>query len=113
MEEKTTLLEPLIERAEAYGKTSYELFKLQALEKTTGVVSTSVSRGLAFFVLALFVVFVSTGVSIWLGDLLGKAYYGFLCVAAFYGILGIVLYFFFHDRIKTSVSNSFISQMLN
>lgn len=113
MEDKMIFIEPLFERAEAYGKTSLELIKLKALDKTTEVVSTGVSRGIVVIVVSMFLVLSSIGGALWLGDLLGKSYYGFFCVAGFYGILGVVLYAFMHKWIKKCVSNSLILQLLN
>ena len=112
MENNTTILDPLLERAEIYGKTSLQLIKLQALEKTTKVASHIYSRFIAIFVFLLFFIMISIGVSIWLGDFLGKIYYGFLCLAGFYFISGAVIYFFMHDWIKKQVSNSIITMML-
>jgi hypothetical protein len=113
MENKVIFKEPLLERAEAYGKTSYELIKLKAVDKTSEIVSTLVSRGAAILMLSMFIVIVNIGIALWLGDLFGKSYYGFFCVAGFYAIIGGVLYFLLHNRIKKAVSNSLISQMLN
>jgi hypothetical protein len=113
MEDKIIFIEPLFERTEEYGKTSYELFKLKALDKTAGVLSTFISRGAVVLALTMFIVIVSIGIALWLGDLLGKSYYGFFCVAGFYAIIGGVLYFFMHNKIKKRISNSIISQILN
>ncbi len=113
MEEKISFLEPLFERAEIYGNTRYELFKLKALDKVTDIVSTIVSRGAAFIALMMFLITINIAVALWLGDILGKLYYGFFCVAGFYGVLGTSLYFVMHDIVKKRVGNSFISQMLN
>lgn len=113
MEDKLIFIEPLFERAEEFGKTSYELIKLKTLHKTTKVLSTFVSRGLVILILSMFVTILTIGVALWLGDLLGKPYYGFFCVAGFYGIAGVVLYFFLQNQIKKCVSNSIISLMLN
>jgi hypothetical protein len=113
MEDKMIFIEPLFERAETYGKTSLELIKLKTLNKTTEVLSSGISRGIVVIVISMFLVFSSIGISIWLGDLLGKSYYGFFCVAGFYGILGVVLYAFMHKWIKKWVSNSLILQILN
>ena len=44
MEDKIDYIEPLLQRAEQYGRTSIELFKLKALDKAAGVVSAFVSR---------------------------------------------------------------------
>ena len=113
MEDKMNFIEPIFERAEEYGKTSYELFKLKTLDKTAVVVSTFVSRGTVILVLSMFIVLATIGVALYLGEMLGKSYYGFFCVAGFYGIIGGVLYFFMNNWIKKRVSNLIISQMLN
>lgn len=111
-EEKPNFIEPLFSRVEEYGKSSYELFKLKAVEKTAGVVSTLISRGGTVIFLAMFTVIANLGIALWLGDILGKNYYGFFCVAGFYAIIGGVIYFFLHNTIKKKVSNSIISQLL-
>lgn len=112
MEDKSNFIEPLIERAEEYGKTSLELLKLKALAKTADIVSTFISRGAVVLFLTIFTVLANIGVALWLGDVLGKMHYGFFCVAGFYGIIGGILYFFMHDKIKKSISDSIISQAL-
>lgn len=113
MEDKNNLIDPLVEKVEKYAKTSYELVKLKTVEKTADIASTSVSRGAVILFLSMFVVIVNIGIALWLGDLMGKNYLGFFCVAGFYGVIGCVLYFFMHNWIKKRVSNSLISQMLN
>ena len=112
MEAKANLIEPLLERAEQYSKTSFELLKLKSLDKTADVTSTLISRLLLIIVLSLFALTLNIGIALWLGDLLGKNYYGFLVVASFYGLIGIIL-FFTHPLIKARVNNSIITQMLN
>ncbi|MES2592837.1 MAG: hypothetical protein V4608_13220 [Bacteroidota bacterium] len=113
MEDKINFIEPLVERAEEYGKTSLELLKLKAADKTAELTSTFISRGAVVLVLSIFIVFANIGLALWLGDLLGKSYYGFMCIAGFYGIIGAVLYFFMHNWIKKRVSDSIILQLLN
>lgn len=113
MENQANFLDPLIEKARVYGKTSIDLYKLKAVEKTSDISSTIISRLTAFLVLSLFVVMSSIGVAFWLGDYFGELYYGFFCVGGFYGVLGVLLYFFLHDWIKERTSNSIVKQMLN
>jgi polyferredoxin len=112
MEKQVNFLDPLIENTREYAKTSIELYKLQAVEKTSDITSTLVSRAVAFSVFGLFVLMVSFGVAFWLGDLLGKVYYGFLCVGGVYGVAGAVLYFFLHRWMKEQATNSMIQQLL-
>jgi hypothetical protein len=113
MGEIINFIDPLVEKAETYGKTSYELIKLRTIGKTAEIASTFASRGAAILVLSMFTLIVNIGLALWLGELLGKNYYGFFTVAGFYGTVGIILYFFMHDPIKKRVSNSIISQILN
>jgi len=111
--EENNFIEPLLERAEEYGRTSYELFRLRTIGKISEAVSTVASRGLVIFVISMFIILGNIGAALWLGDILGKSYYGFFCVAGFYAIVGGILYFWMHNYIKRRVSDSIISQMLN
>ena len=112
METKTNLIEPLFEKIEEYGKTSFELIKLKSLDKTVKVTSTLISRLILVIVLSFFALTLNIAVALWLGDILGKGYYGFLVVASFYAFVGIIL-LFIHPLIKTRVSNSIVKLMLN
>ncbi|MDZ4752287.1 MAG: hypothetical protein SGI87_11770 [Flavobacteriales bacterium] len=112
MEKTMDGLEPLLQRVEEFGRTNLELFKLNAISQTTEVVSNVVSRGTVVLVVSLFLVFGSIGVALWLGELLGKSYLGFFCVAGFYIVLGGVLYFLLHPWIKRMISNSLIVALL-
>ena len=112
MENETNPIESLFERAEAYTKTSYELIKLKALDKTSGAASALVSRLCLIAVLFLFIVVVNIGVALWLGEILGKSYYGFFIEAAFYFLVVVVL-LLMHSWIKQRVSSSIITQVLN
>ena len=112
MDAKPNLIEPLLERAEQYGKTSFEILKLKALDKTADITSTVVSRLLLILVLSLFVITLNIALALWLGELLGKNYYGFLIVAGCHSIAAIIL-LLVHPFIKSRVSNVFINQILN
>lgn len=112
MEENTKLLESLLERATEYGKTSFELVKLKTIDKTTDVVSSMVPHSVVFVLIASFLIFLNLGIAFWLGELLGRIYYGFFVVAAFYILAGVVIHFFMHKWIKKVVGNYFIKRLL-
>lgn len=112
MEENSKLLESLLEKASEYGKTSFELVKLKTLDKTTDVVSSLVPQSVVFILIITFMLFLNLGLALWLGDILGKAFYGFFIVAAFYILLGIILHFFMHKWVKKLVGNYFVKHML-
>lgn len=113
MEENTKQIESLFERAAEYGKTSYELVKLKALDKTSDVLSSMVPNAVVFVIIALAMLFLNLGLAFWLGEILGKIYYGFFLIAAFYGIIGLVLHFFMHKWLKKLVGNYIIKKVLN
>ncbi|MBW6491269.1 MAG: hypothetical protein K0B15_08770 [Lentimicrobium sp.] len=112
METPVRQLELLFEKAKAYGTTTYELSKLKAVETTATITTSLVSRMVVVAFAAIFLIILSTGVSFWLGELLGKIYYGFFAVAAFYLVISLILHFYLHKWIKKPLSDSIVSQAL-
>ncbi len=112
MEPQTNLIEPLLEKAETYAKTSFELMKLKTLAKTADVSSTLLSRSLFILLVSFFAFAITIAAALWIGDVLGKNYYGFLIVAGFYAIASVIL-LIAHPSIKTSVNNTIIRQLFN
>ena len=113
MEEKEYRpLESLFEKGEEFGKTSFELIKLQALDKSTIIASAVVFNIVIILLFSLFFLMATIGAAIWIGGILGQVWYGFFAVAGFYAIIWIVVYFFMHDWIKKIVSNSIIKHVL-
>jgi hypothetical protein len=112
MNNNTTPIESLIERAEDYSKTTIELFKLNAIDKSADVVSSLATQLAIFTAVVLFTLTINIGIALWIGELLGKAYYGFFIVGGFYTIIALLLHTFREQWIKTPVSNSIITHML-
>ena len=112
METPAKLIESLYEKAETYGNTTYELSKLKALATTTTVVTTLVSRMSVILMISMFALVLNIGIALYLGELLGKSYYGFFIVAAFYLVAGIILHFFLQRWIKKPLSDLIITQAL-
>jgi hypothetical protein len=112
MEDNAKLFESLLDRAREYGETSYKLVRLKALDKSTEVVSSFVPHSVVFVLIASFMLFLNLGIALWLGELLGKIFYGFFVVAGFYVITGIAIHFFMHKCLKRSAGNYFIKQLL-
>jgi ABC-type uncharacterized transport system fused permease/ATPase subunit len=112
MEDNKKLLESLVERATDYGKTSFELVKLQAVDKTSEVVSSVVPHTVVIILFSSFMLFLNLGLALWLGDMLGKIFYGFFIVSAFYVITGIVIHLLMHKTLKKIIRNYVIQQLL-
>ena len=112
MENKATTIEMLFEKAEDYTRTTVDLVKLTAVDKTADVVSSLLSRLAVSIVFVMFVLLVNIGLSFWIGELLGKTYLGFFAVSIFYLVISIVLNIFKDEWIKMPVSNFIIIKML-
>lgn len=113
METPTRSLESLVERVEQYGKSSIELYRLKAIHTSAEVVSTLAAKLAIITFFTLFFLILNIGVALWIGDLLGKSYYGFFIIAGFYAIVGSVFYAFRNRWVKVPVKNSIIIQALN
>lgn len=113
MEIPTSKIEALFESVEIYSKTTFELSRLKALETTTQVATSFVSRLSVIIIFSLFTIVLNIGIALLLGEMFGKFYYGFFIVAAFYFVAGVIMHFFFHKWIKKSVSDIIITQVLN
>ncbi len=112
MENSASSIEMLFKRAENYTKTSIELAKLNAIDKTADVVSSLISRMVVSIVFAMFVFLSNIGLSLWIGELVGKLYLGFFIVGIIYLLVALLLYSFKDKWIKMPVSNFMIVKML-
>jgi hypothetical protein len=113
LDEPTVLIESLIEKGEQYGKTTLELLKLRTIDKSADVSSNIVSWLVVGVFAVLFFLVLNIGVALWLGELMGKSYYGFFVVSGFYALLAILFTIFRKQFIKEPLNNSIISQVLD
>ncbi|MDD2306327.1 MAG: hypothetical protein PHP53_16610 [Prolixibacteraceae bacterium] len=112
MDEQSGLIESLIEKGEQYGKTTLELLKLKTLDKSADVASNLVSWLIVIIFVVLFFLILNIGVALWLGELLGKSYYGFFVVSGFYALLALIFGIFRKQLIKDPLNNSIVEQVL-
>lgn len=112
MEAKTSIIEPLIEKAEQYGKTSFELVKIKSINKTSDVLTNLIFRLLSVAIFSLFLLVSTVALALFLGKLLGENYYGFLVISSFYAFLYFVL-FLLKPMIKKQVKQSIVAQIYN
>lgn len=113
METPTKSIESLVERVEQYGKSSIELYRLKAINTSAEVISSLSAKLAIITFFTLFFLILNIGLALWIGDMLGKSYFGFFIIAGFYAIVGAVLYVFRDKWIKIPVRNSIIIQALN
>ena len=113
MEEKFKYIDSLLNSAETYSKTSIELIKLKTVGKVADGTSSFVAYAAVIIALVLFFITLNFGLALWIGALMGHSYLGFFVVAAFYALIGILLFIFRNKWIKKPLNDSMINQMLN
>jgi hypothetical protein len=113
MEEKEDhLLESLLEKGEEYSKTTLNLLKLKALDKSVEMASHILFHAVITLILFMFLLMITIGVAIWVGEITGKSWFGFFAVAGFYGISAVVIYLFMGSWIRKVAGNFIITHML-
>jgi hypothetical protein len=100
MEDNQNMFEALFEKATDYGKTTLQLTKLKTIDKTTDVVSTIIPHSIVLIIAIFCLASLNIGLSIYFGEMLGKIYYGFFLMAGFYALVGVIVHFLLHDRLK-------------
>jgi hypothetical protein len=108
----TESIKTLIDQSKDFVETQIELTKLKAIDKSADVLSTAIVMVTVIFFGSLFVIFVSVGLALVLGNWLGSNQYGFLIVGAFYGLLLLLVYLKKDRWIKTPIANGLINKML-
>jgi hypothetical protein len=112
MEEQKTPVEVLLERGQAYAKTTFQLFKFKATDTAAEIVSKLASGFIILMLLVLFFINLNIGIALLIGDLLGKVWLGFIIISGFYAVVGLIVYIFRYRLIIRPVSNSVIKQLL-
>ncbi len=112
MESPVSSIESLVAHFEVYVKTTYELSKLKLVETLTNLTTTLMIRLIAIVTIAIFFTLLNIGIALLIGEKLGKSYYGFFIVSAFYLLVGIAFQLLFSKKIKKYVSTSIITQAL-
>ena len=96
-------------KSERYSKTSLELLKLKAIDKSSSVISTLVYTIIMLLFFTLFFIVFNIGLSFLIGELLGKIWLGFFIVGGAYLVIGLVSHFFLHNIILRLLVNTILS----
>jgi fatty acid desaturase len=113
MDDKVKQIESLLESVAEYSKATYELGKLKLIDKTSDAVSSFIPHAVVAILVGGFLLFVNLGLAFWLGTIFGNIYLGFFALAAFYGVIGIVMHFFMHKWLKKRICNYIIKMVAN
>ncbi|RAR46526.1 hypothetical protein [Flavobacterium lacus] len=112
MENIATNLGKLYDKAEQYSRTSLELIKLNAIDKSSDVISSLAVVLTLTLVVAIFTLFINIGLALLIGKILANYAIGFFIVSGFYVFVGILIYVFRKSLIKVPIDNIVVGKLL-
>lgn len=111
MEKAFAKAEELAFNLKEYLHTKIESVKLSMAEKTSVVIANIIAKIVVALVFVFFLVFASIALSLVLGAWVGKTWAGFLIVAGFYLVTGIIIWLAREQIIRLPVMNALLKQM--
>lgn len=112
MDKQPHVVESLLGNSTEYVETRLKLFKLRLVDKTADLASSVVSILPMLLIMVLVFILLNIGLALLIGDLVGRASWGFLILTAIYMIAGLVLYKNRNKIIKTPLANLIIRKFL-
>lgn len=112
MKDQVKEIEMLLADAIEYGKTNLEIVKLKTIDKSSEAIASFVFQAILIVLIFSCIGFLNLGLAILIGILLGQMYLGFLVMAVFYGLSGLIYYVFFKEKIKKRISEYIIKHAL-
>jgi len=113
MENTTSSIESLIEKIKSYVETTVDLLKLKAIDKSLQFVSNSIAYVVILMALGFFVILLNFGLAFFIGELMGKVYYGFFIMAVVNAIAGLIVLRNKRKWIKDPLVNKMVKDMLD
>lgn len=110
MQKETNVFQNLLAGAEDYARTTLELLRLKTIDRLSDAFSSILSRLVTFVFFFMFFLTSSIGLCLWLSEIMGKTWAGFLLVAGFYGLVALILYFILHKWFKKRIGDIIIRQ---
>ena len=88
----SSLTESLFDNVKEYINVKLELFKLKLVDKISSLISTFITALLLLIISFIFFTLLNIGIALLISECTGKSYMGFLILAVFYAIAGLILF---------------------
>lgn len=98
----------VVDDLRGYVETTVEIYKLQATEKGADLAAGMMLNVILLVVVSMAFLFFSMAAAFLVGRALGETYLGFLIVAGFYALLGLVIHLMKNMGLKNSIADSII-----
>jgi Zn-dependent protease with chaperone function len=111
MSEEFKKIESILEQAKEYANIRVAQLKLSMAEKLSKAISVIIAALVAGLVFLGFLLFGSISAAIAIGQWLGKLWLGFLLVAVFYLLAGIIIWIAKDRLLRIPIMNSLIEKL--
>ncbi|MFN8290636.1 MAG: phage holin family protein [Chitinophagaceae bacterium] len=112
METAAAQLESLVTKAAELAETKLDIWKLKVSGKVSSAVSSLIGLIALVSLAAVSGILLSIGAAILIGQQTGNAAYGFLIMAGFYILCGLLLFIFRKAWIKDPVRHLLLNKLL-
>jgi polyferredoxin len=112
MEANHEIVETVFKRIENPTTNQAELLKLKIYSKTADLATFLALKAIIILILGLFFLFLNIGFSLWLGEMLGKTYYGFFVIAALFAVAAIFVRTSFCKYLHQQINLLLLSKIL-
>ncbi|MBK6482610.1 MAG: hypothetical protein IPG01_05630 [Chitinophagaceae bacterium] len=106
-------VEALLKELKDYISLRLQITQLKYSSKTSLVTSSVLTYMLISMVVFFFVLVLTIGIALWMGNLLGEWYLGFLIMAGIYLLIGLVIFTFRNRWIRIPLNNLIIKEIFD
>jgi hypothetical protein len=106
-------LKTVIDDLNDYVETRIDLVKFKTIDNSATVLSTLATGIVITLGIFLFLFLLCIGLSFYLGELLGKSYYGFFLVGGFFSLAIIILYLNRQKWLRGPFADMLVRNLLN
>lgn len=111
MELKMEEIKSAYEYTEEYVRTKYNLYQLKTIKKSIDLTSYLTAKIFYLVLLCFSFLFLAIGLSLYLGELIGKPYAGFFVLSCVIFIFSVVFSFFGYRSIRRIISKILIHKV--
>jgi len=111
MQQTFSKAEELVEHLKEYANNRADQIKLSTSEKTAKLFSWLIAVGVIVALVVFFILFAAVALSIFMGEVFGAAYWGFLFTGGVLLLLALLLWMFRAQLLQYPIMNAMIKQL--
>ncbi len=111
MEQTFSKAEELVEHLKEYANNRVDQIKLSTSEKTAKLFAWLIAVGVIVVLVVFFILFAAVALSLYMGEVFGAIYWGFLFTGGVLLLLALLLWMFRAQLLQYPIRNAMIQQL--